>query len=64
MCHDYLLLFFSESLDTIEELPWFPRNLQDLDECSKNVLMYGSELDHPDHPVSIYYNWKTKTFDL
>ena len=40
--------------DTSEGIPWFPKSIEELDESSNKVLMYGAQLD-ADHPVFIVY---------
>ena len=35
--------------DNPEAVPWFPRNIQDLDQFANQILSYGAELDS-DHP--------------
>ena len=36
-------------------VPWFPRNIRDLDRFSNHILSYGSELE-ADHPVSFFFS--------
>ncbi|OQR77262.1 phenylalanine-4-hydroxylase-like [Tropilaelaps mercedesae] len=49
-----------------EEVPWFPRHIQDLDLLANQILSYGSELnaDHPGFTDPVYRARRTELADI
>ncbi|XP_022654968.1 protein henna-like [Varroa jacobsoni] len=49
-----------------EEVPWFPRRIQDLDLFANQILSYGSELDadHPGFTDPVYRARRTELADI
>jgi len=45
----YLQVIGRDYKDSPDTIPWFPRNIQDLDQFANQILSYGHELDS-DHP--------------
>lgn len=46
---EYVNVISREYKDNKESIPWFPKNIKDLDRFANQILSYGSELD-ADHP--------------